>query len=201
MRDSVFTSKRMLTDTFPPRYRIMDTIVLWPALRHHFPFRPPPKLDSSASSSPLRRSSFQQDMQTIPCWGDHSLSTLICNSMRFLLTFFCQKLITVLSRNHLTTHLNNDVSKLSDLDIERIIRQCVVEIAQYFQITHLRVNQLISQFNEVREYPALKRTGRKPQPIDERAEGLILWNVSIQQCRTYTSGEEDRGNIRDSYPT
>ena len=50
----------------------------------------------------------------------------------------------------------------------------VVEIARYFQIARQRVYQLIRQFKEVGEYPELKRSGRKPQPIDERTAELIL---------------------------
>ena len=92
---------------------------------------------------------------------------------------FLYSLFRVLSRNHLTTHLNNDVSKLSDRDIQRIIQQWVkekpvVEIARYFQITRQRVYQLISQFKDMGEYPELKRSGRKAQPIDERTKELIL---------------------------
>jgi len=71
------------------------------------------------------------------------------------------------------------VSKLSDRDIQRIIWQWVrekpiVEIAWDFQITRQRVYQLISQFKEVGDYLTLKRSGRKPQPIDERTEELVL---------------------------
>jgi putative transposase len=50
----------------------------------------------------------------------------------------------------------------------------VAEIARYFQITRQRVYQLINQFKEMGEYPELKRSGRKAQPIDERTEELIL---------------------------
>jgi hypothetical protein len=59
--------------------------------------------------------------------------------------------MSVLSRNHLTTPVNSDVSKLTNRDIQRIIRQLVkerpvVEIAQYFQITRQRVYQLVDKY-------------------------------------------------------
>ena len=71
------------------------------------------------------------------------------------------------------------MSKLSNRDIQRIIQQWVkekpiVEIARYFRITRQRVYQLINRFKEEGEYPELKVSGRKPQPIDERTEELIL---------------------------
>lgn len=71
------------------------------------------------------------------------------------------------------------MSKLSNRDIERIIRQWikgkpVTEIAQYFQITRQRVYQLIKTFRESGEYPILGQSGRKPQPINDRMEELIL---------------------------
>ena len=71
------------------------------------------------------------------------------------------------------------MSKLSNRDIQRIIRQWekekpVIEIARYFQITRQRVYQLINQFIGAGEYPGLGQSGRKPQPIDERMEELIL---------------------------
>jgi putative transposase len=79
----------------------------------------------------------------------------------------------------LTTHLNIDVSKLSNGDIQRIIRhwvkeKLVVEIARDFQVTRQRVYQLVTQFKEMGDYPEIKRPGRKPQPLDERTEELIL---------------------------
>ncbi len=79
----------------------------------------------------------------------------------------------------MTSHVNIDVSKLSNRDIQRIIQQWVnekpvVEIARYFQITRQRVYQLINQFRESGEYPVLRQSGRKPQAIDDRAEELIL---------------------------
>jgi putative transposase len=87
---------------------------------------------------------------------------------------------TVLSRNDLTKHLNNDVSRLSNRDILRIIQlyrvkgKPVVEIAREFQVTRQRVYQLITQFKKSGKYPTNRRTGRKPQPIDERTQDLIL---------------------------
>jgi putative transposase len=71
------------------------------------------------------------------------------------------------------------VSKLSNRDIQNIIQQWlqeepVIQIAKEFQITRQRVYQLITSFNDQWEYPQLKRPGRKPQPIDERTEELIL---------------------------
>jgi len=71
------------------------------------------------------------------------------------------------------------VSKLTNRDIQRIINQWanekpIVEIAQYFQITRQRVYQLIDQFKGCGECPVLRESGRKPQPIDERMEALIL---------------------------
>ena len=85
----------------------------------------------------------------------------------------------VLSRNHLTPQLNTDVSKLSNQDIQKSIRHWVkqkpvVEIAQYFQITRQRVYQLLNQYRESGEYPLLRQSGRKPQPLDDRVEDLIL---------------------------
>ena len=85
----------------------------------------------------------------------------------------------VLSQNHLTSHLNIDVSKLTNRDIQRIIRQWlkekpVADIARDFQVTRQRVYQLITLFKEIEGYPELKQPGRKPQPIDDRTEELIL---------------------------
>jgi len=96
-----------------------------------------------------------------------------------ILPSFWYFLTCVVSRNHLTTSLNSDVSKLTNRDIHRIIRQWanekpVVEIAQNFQITRQRVYQLIDQFKGCGEYPVLRQSGRKPQQIDERMEALIL---------------------------
>jgi len=81
----------------------------------------------------------------------------------------------VLSRNHLTTHLNIDVSKLSNRDIQRIIRHWVkekpvVEIARDFQVTRQRVYQLVTQFKEMGDYTEIKRPGRKPQPLGVQHE-------------------------------
>jgi hypothetical protein len=89
------------------------------------------------------------------------------------------------------------VSKISDGDIQRIIQQWMkekplVEIAGYFQITRQRVYPLISLFKEVEYYPVPKQSERKPQSIDERTEVLIR-DVSIKQCRIYTSGEKRLG--------
>jgi hypothetical protein len=50
----------------------------------------------------------------------------------------------------------------------------VVEIARDFQITRQRVYQLITYFKDRGDYPEIKRSGRKSQPIDERTEELIL---------------------------
>lgn len=71
------------------------------------------------------------------------------------------------------------MSKITNRDIQRIIRQWVkekpvVEIARYFQITRQRVYQLINQYRETGESPVLRESGRKPEPIDERMETLIL---------------------------
>ena len=85
----------------------------------------------------------------------------------------------MLSRNHLTSHLNIDVSKLTNRDIQRIIRQWlkekpVAEIARDFQITRQRVYQLITTFKEIEEYPELKSPGRRPRPVDPETEKIIL---------------------------
>jgi len=48
------------------------------------------------------------------------------------------------------------------------------EIARDFRVTRQRVYQLISQFKKSGKYPTRRKTGRKPQPIDERTEALIL---------------------------
>ncbi len=71
------------------------------------------------------------------------------------------------------------MSKLTNRDILRIIRQWVrekpvVEIARDFQVTRQREYQLITHFKDRGDYPEIKRSGRKPQPIDERTEDLIL---------------------------
>jgi len=50
----------------------------------------------------------------------------------------------------------------------------VVEIARDFQVTRQRVYQLITQFKDRGDYPEIKWSGRKSQPIDERIEELIL---------------------------
>jgi hypothetical protein len=79
----------------------------------------------------------------------------------------------------LTPHPNSDVSKLSNRDIQRIIRQWVtekpfVEIARYFPISRQRVYPLINQYREAGKYPFLLQSGRKPQLIDERMEKMII---------------------------
>jgi hypothetical protein len=71
------------------------------------------------------------------------------------------------------------VSKLTNRDIERIILQWakekpVAEIARYFQITRQRVYQLIDEYKRAGEYPVLRQSGRKAQPIYERMEALIF---------------------------
>ena len=96
-----------------------------------------------------------------------------------MIKIFLQDSPRVLSRNHLTTYLNIDVSKLTNRDIERIIKQWqkekpVAEISQYFQVTRQRIYQVISTFKEIQEYPALKQPGRKPRTIDSETEELIL---------------------------
>jgi len=70
----------------------------------------------------------------------------------------------VLSRNDLTAHLNNDVSKFSNRDLLRIIPhgiggKPVVGIAQNFQVTRQRVYQIITQFKESGKYPDNRWTG------------------------------------------
>lgn len=95
------------------------------------------------------------------------------------------------------------MSKLSNRDIEKLILQWVrekpvVEIARHFQITRQRVYQLISQLKEMGEYPALKRSGRKPQPIDEQTEDLIFESYRANNVGPYAFGEEDRSSVRDS---
>ena len=89
------------------------------------------------------------------------------------------KEIAILSRNHLTSHLNIDVSKLTNRDIERIIKQqqkgkLVAELARYFQVTRQRVYQIIGKYKENLEYPVLKRPGRRSQSINSASEELIL---------------------------
>jgi putative transposase len=49
-----------------------------------------------------------------------------------------------------------------------------VEIARDFRVTRQRVYQLITSFKEQEDYPEIKRSGRKSQPIDKRTEELIL---------------------------
>ena len=72
------------------------------------------------------------------------------------------------------------MSRLSNRDILRIILlyrikgKPVVEIARDFRVTRQRVYQLITQFKKSGNYPTNRRTGRKPQQIDERTEQLIL---------------------------
>jgi len=71
------------------------------------------------------------------------------------------------------------VSKLTNRDIQRIIRQWlkekpVADSARDFQVIRQRVYQLITLFKEIKEYPELKQPGRKPQPIDDKTEELIL---------------------------
>ena len=50
----------------------------------------------------------------------------------------------------------------------------VVEISRKFQVTRQRVYQFISRYKESGRYPTNKKTGRKPQLIDERTEELVL---------------------------
>ena len=85
----------------------------------------------------------------------------------------------VVSRNHLTSNVNIDVSKLSDRDIERIIKQWLKEkpvaaIARDFQVTRQRIYQLIDQFEKDLVFPELRSPGRKPGPIDSTTEQVIL---------------------------
>ena len=85
----------------------------------------------------------------------------------------------VVSRNHLTSHLNIDVSKLTNRDIRRIIRQWlkekpVTQIARDFQVTRQRIYQIITTFKEIEDYPELKSPGRSPRTIDPGTEEIIL---------------------------
>jgi putative transposase len=71
------------------------------------------------------------------------------------------------------------VSKLTNRDIERIIKQRlngkpVAEIARYFQVTRQRVYQIIGRYKDTQEYPVLKQPGRRSQSIDLDSEELIL---------------------------
>jgi len=71
------------------------------------------------------------------------------------------------------------VSKLTNRDIQRIIRQWlkekpVAKIARDFQITRQRVYQLITKFKEIEEHPELKSPGRRPRPVDPKTEKIIL---------------------------
>ena len=80
------------------------------------------------------------------------------------------------------------MSKLTNRDIQRIIRQWlkekpVADSARDFQVIRQQVYQLITLFKEIKEYPELKQPGRKPQPIDDGTEGLIL-----ESYRTNTLG-------------
>ena len=86
---------------------------------------------------------------------------------------------SVVSRNHLTSNVNIDVSKLSDRDIERIIKQWlkekpVAEIARDFQVTRQRIYQLINRFKQDLAFPEFRCPGRKPDPIDSTTEQVIL---------------------------
>ncbi|WP_321505948.1 DDE-type integrase/transposase/recombinase [uncultured Methanoregula sp.] len=71
------------------------------------------------------------------------------------------------------------MSRLTNQDIVMIILywgkgKPVVEISQKFQVTRQRVYQLITLFKASRKYPTNKKTGRKPEPINERTEALVL---------------------------
>jgi putative transposase len=71
------------------------------------------------------------------------------------------------------------VSKLTNRDIERIIKQWrkekpVAEISRYFGVTRQRIYQIINSFKEHQEYPKIKHPGRKPQAIEPETEELIF---------------------------
>ena len=71
------------------------------------------------------------------------------------------------------------MSKLTNRDIRRIIRQWLTEkpvaqIARDFQVTRQRIYQVITTFKEIEEYPELKSPGRRPLTIDPGTEEIIL---------------------------
>ncbi len=69
--------------------------------------------------------------------------------------------------------------KLTNKKIRWIIRQLdkgtpVKEIAAVMRITPRRVYQLKKQYEQTGKIPELKQLGRKPKPIDEKTEQIIL---------------------------
>ena len=71
------------------------------------------------------------------------------------------------------------MSKLSDRDIARIIKQRlkgkpVIEIARDFQVSRQRVYQLLIQFQQDEKFPKIRQPGRKPEPIDPETEQIVL---------------------------
>ena len=65
-------------------------------------------------------------------------------------------------------YLNIDVSKLTNRDLESIIKQrlngkAIAEIARYFQVTRQRIYQIIASYKKTHAYPVIKQSGRKSQ--------------------------------------
>ncbi len=84
---------------------------------------------------------------------------------------FCFGFVSVVFRNHLTTHLNIDVSKPTNRKIERIIKQWqkekpIVEIAQYFALTRQRIYQFIAHSKTFSNIPT-------SNTLEEKRESLI----------------------------
>jgi putative transposase len=71
------------------------------------------------------------------------------------------------------------VRKLTNKKIKWIIKQLekgtpVKEIAAVMRVTPRRIYQLKKQYEETGQIPELKQAGRKPKPIDEKTEQIIL---------------------------
>jgi hypothetical protein len=76
-----------------------------------------------------------------------------------------KKMRTVVSRNHLISHLNIDVSELSNRD-QWLKEKPASHIARDFQIPRQQVYQLTTPFKEIEDYPELKSPGRRPMTIN-----------------------------------
>jgi putative transposase len=87
--------------------------------------------------------------------------------------------VLVVSRNNFTPDTNESVQKLSNRDIERIIKQWkkgkpIPEIANYFGITRQWVYKLIKEYKNSGTYPILQKPGRRRKEIAEETRIFIL---------------------------
>ena len=90
---------------------------------------------------------------------------------------------TVVSRNHLTSNLYVDVSKLSDRDIRGIIRQwkggkSVHDLAEYHQVSRQRICQIISFYRQNGYPPCLRPRVKGPPQSRMRLKPSCLLRMT-----------------------